>query len=155
MNREQNREVDMLERLNKDMVSTVEHYEARNNLLNIEESVNNRDKNFKKFRNLVDIIFEMTEACYKHVQDSNQEEVDPKFWNENIQLFNSESKPFIGRTLRHPDSTKNYEADYQEQETYAKFLTKELWEYFNSSGQWKLEIHPESNYKVQVVAAVK
>lgn len=128
----------MLDKLNRDMSRTVNHYEARNNLLNIEEAVNNRDENFKKCRALVDILFEMTEACYKHVQDSNTSDIDDRFWNENIQLFSSKANPFVGRTLRHPNSTTNYEVDYNEDSKYSKFLSRELWEYNNSKGQWNL-----------------
>lgn len=84
VNREQNREIDMLEKLNQDFKKTVNHYEARNDLLNIEEAVDKRDGTFKKCRVLVDILFEITEACYKHVQDGNSEEIDPRFWTENV-----------------------------------------------------------------------
>jgi hypothetical protein len=145
----------MLEKLNKDMVRTVDHYEARNKLLNIEEAVGNRDTNYKKCRALVDILFEMTEACYKHVQDSNAQDIDPRFWNENIQLFSAKSDPFVGRTLRHPHSTKNYDQDYSEDEKYSKFLSRELWEYNNSKGQWSLSIQDETNYKVEAVQTGK
>lgn len=134
-NREQNREIDMLDQLNEQFRRSVDHYEARNDLLNIEEAVDNRDGTFKKCKVLVDILFEITEACYKHVQDGNTEDIDPRFWNENVQLFEEITNPFVGRSLRHPLSVQQYEKDYNEEPTYHKILTRELADYWTCSGQ--------------------
>lgn len=137
--REQTREEDMLRQKGEELEIMKGVYLGREEHLNIQETVNDRDVKFQRCSTLVDILVQMTESCYQHLQDANSSEISPNFWNEALQLFKGQKTPFEHRSLRSKDSVVAYEKELPEDDKYSVFLKSELREYINSQGQWSLD----------------
>lgn len=137
--REEQRETTILDHMIKDFNFQVDLYLTREKTLRINKDIEKRDSNYSKCRKLVDILLNIADSCYEHNQDADNntvEEIEPKYWNENLSLLKSNKNPFLYKNPRNKISTDIFLEKFDESETYNRFLDIELRQYLNGQGQW-------------------
>jgi hypothetical protein len=151
--REEDREQNMLNHMIKDFNFQVDIYLKREKTLRINKDIDKRDLNYARCRKIVETMLSISESCYSHNQDAdskNVEEIEPKFWNENLSLLKAESEPFIYRNPRNKISTRVFTENYQEEEKFKRFLNIELQQYLYAQGQWHVPVSPPKSYELPV-----
>lgn len=140
-NREEQRETNILNHMIKDFNFQVDLYLKREKTLRINKDIEKRDTNYSKCRKVIEILLNIADSCYEHNQDADNkfvEEIEPKYWNENLSLLKSNKNPFHYRNPRNKISTDIFLENFDEEENYERYLEIELRQYLNSQGQWNL-----------------
>jgi hypothetical protein len=139
--REEQRENTTLDHMIKDFNFQVDLYLKREKTLRINKDIEKRDSNYAKCRKVVEILLNIADSCYEHNQDSDNkvpEDIEPKYWNENLSLLKNNRNPFEYRNPRNKISTDIFLEKFDEDENYQRYLDVELSQYLNAQGQWRL-----------------
>jgi adenylate kinase family enzyme len=140
--REEQREITILDHMIKDFNFQVDLYLKREKTLRINKDIEKRDTNYSKCRKVVEILLNIADSCYEHNQDADNriaEDIEPKYWKENLSLLKSNKNPFQYRNPRNKISTDIFSEKFDEDETYQRYLDIELSQYLKGDGQWKLK----------------
>lgn len=116
----------------------------RERQLEITETLNERDKTYHKCSKLVDILLDITECCYLHLQDKDSEDIDQRYWHENMQLLQNLKSPFDIKNPRCSLGQEIYLTGDSKPDKFKIFLSLEMQDFTNSEGQWDLEIKPRN-----------
>ena len=151
--REEGREQNMLEHMINDFSFQVDIYLKREKTLRINKDIDKRDLNYARSRKIVETLLNISESCYSHNQDAdskNVEEIESRFWNENLSLLRAESEPFVYRNPRHSISTDVFTKDLHEEDKFKKYLDLELKQYLNAEGQWKVPVVSPKSHETPI-----
>lgn len=81
------KEEEMLRTLQKEFQVEVDLQQRRQLEINVEYKLQIRQANYERCRKLVEILFEIEEQSYEHLQNNDANEIRPQFLRENHKLF--------------------------------------------------------------------
>ncbi|CAD8083642.1 unnamed protein product [Paramecium primaurelia] len=140
------KEEEMLRSLQQEFNEEIELQQKRQLEINVEYKLLIRQQNYEKCRKLVEILFEIEEQVYEHLQNSDSNQINQQFTRENNHLFEQGMDLIPYKRFRTYDPIK--EMKLQETQNYQQkmFLAKmEMQDYLEGNGAWNI-YQAQNNY---------
>ncbi|CAD8205275.1 unnamed protein product [Paramecium octaurelia] len=140
------KEEEMLRSLQQEFNEEIELQQKRQLEINVEYKLLIRQQNYEKCRKLVEILFEIEEQVYEHLQNHDSNQINEQFTRENNHLFEQGMELIPYKRFRTYDPIK--ELKKQENQNYKQkmFLAKmEMQDYLEGTGAWSI-YKAQNNY---------
>ncbi|CAD8194779.1 unnamed protein product [Paramecium octaurelia] len=142
------KEEEMLRALQSEFNEEIELQQKRQLEINVEYKLQIRQSNYEKCKKLVEILFEIEEQLYEHLQNNDSNEFNKQFTRENHHLFKQGMELIPYKRFRTYDPIK--EMKKQESLNYKQkmFLAKmEMQDYLEGTGAWDI-YQAQNNYNL-------
>ncbi|CAD8115667.1 unnamed protein product [Paramecium sonneborni] len=140
------KEEEMLRALQQEFSEEVELQQKRQLEINVEYKLHTRQQNYQKCRKLVEILFEIEEQVYEHLQNHDSNQINEQFTRENNHLFEYGMDLIPYKRFSTYDPIK--EMKKQETLNYKQkiFLAQmEMQDYLQGTGAWNI-YQAQNNY---------
>ncbi|KAM3135115.1 hypothetical protein pb186bvf_012761 [Paramecium bursaria] len=131
------KEEEMLRTLQLEFNEEVECQTKRQLEINVEYKLQSRQHNYEKCKSIVDVLFEIAEQCFEHIQNQDNVSIKEQFLRENHKLFIDGKELIPYKRFRTFDPIKQLKLQESLFQKEKKFLAQqEMKDYIEGSGNW-------------------
>ena len=102
----QSKEEHLLHQYKQEVKREIDFKQLRQRELEIEHQSKNRKSNYSQCKEMLEYIYNIADLCYEHLQDTDQQDIDPRFWRDCCNLFKADLPLLPRRTFRDKEGTK-------------------------------------------------
>ncbi|CAD8202735.1 unnamed protein product [Paramecium octaurelia] len=140
------KEEEMLRSLQYEFNEEIELQQKRQLEINVEYKLLIRQQNYEKCRKLVEILFEIEEQVYEHLQNHDSNQINEQFTRENNHLFEQGMELIPYKRFRTYDPIKEMKKQENQNQQQKMFLAKmEMQDYLEGTGAWSI-YQAQNNY---------